>query len=464
MVKVRSSRRVASLKPSDYNHEIDLVNHEELDGDSRTVLTPAADARRGSTTSRLVSLVGDSGQEDGSQAEGSRANETSTLDQQNKAVVDTSDEDGNRLQPEESQYQVSTQPSIEIQAATPDVFHDPTSRVMPNRPREAREVAVDVLYENERGGFMCGIALFSSKALGGLDPPAWTNAYHKPSPTNIYTAVVPDPSWEWIWSEWRINYEEGVDEGGWEYSFAFSKVFSWHEARWWNSFVRRRVWIRKRAKRRLEDMESSGNLLNSDYFTIQPASSRNSSRRTGASMASSRDPSRSSMTRTSIKAMEEAQEIENIETLLSVLRSSRIDREKREAVENYLQHAMDLSQLQDEMHEIMSIFVFQASRRQLLTHLMRTYDDTVRKLEDIDSKDNKDLIERKKALEAAVKHADEEVSKLAFWSDVKKMAESGQLRLSLDEDQDWYEAHPGLDRSGPSPPNMGELPGSKGSK
>lgn len=121
---------------------------------------------------------------------------------------------------------------------------------------------------------------------------------------------------------------------------------------------------------------------------------------------------------------------------------------------------MDLSQLQDEMHEIMSIFVFQASRRQLLTHLMRKYDDTARKLEENDNKDNKNLQERKKALEAAVKHADEEVSKLAYWSDVKKMAERGELRLSLDEDQGWYEARPGLDRSGPNAPNMGELPGS----
>ncbi|KAH0593072.1 hypothetical protein MHUMG1_09073 [Metarhizium humberi] len=462
MVKVRSSRRVAGLKPGDYDHEIGLVNHDGVDDDSHTVLTSDVDTRRGSTTSRLISLAGDSGQEDeATRAQGSQANKNRIHDQQNSVVVvDVSEESDNRLRPEDSLPQPSTQPSIEVHAATPDIFHDPTHRIMPKQPRETREVAIDVMYENERGGFMCGIALFSSKALGGLDPPAWTNAYHKPSLTNIYNAVVPDPSWEWIWSEWRINYEEGVDEGGWEYSFAFSKMFSWHEPSWWNSFVRRRVWIRKRARRRSADLNSSGNLLNSDYFTIRPASSRSTNRRSVASVASSRVPSKSSLTRTSIKEVEEAQEIENIETLLSVLRSSRIDREKREAVENYLDHAMDLSQLQDEMHEIMSIFVFQASRRQLLTHLMRKYDDTARKLEQNDKKDNKNLQARKKALEAAVKHADEEVSKLAYWSDVKKMAERGELRLSLDEDQGWYEARPGLDRSGPNAPNMGELPGS----
>lgn len=167
------------------------------------------------------------------------------------------------------------------------------------------------------------------------------------------------------------------------------------------------------------------------------------------------------MTHTSIKEVEEPLEIEDIETLLSVLRSSRIDREKREAVDNYLEHAMDLSQLQDEMHEIMAIFVFQASRRQLLGHLMRKYDETVRKLEDNANKDDKQLLEQKEALEAAVKHADEEVSKLAYWSDVKKMAERGETRLSLDDDQGWYDTHPGLDRSGPSAPNMGKLPGPK---
>lgn len=223
--------------------------------------------------------------------------------------------------------------------------------------------------------------------------------------------------------------------------------------------MRRRVWIRKRAKRRPEDMDCSGNLLNSDYFTVRPASYRSSKRRSTGSLASSRVPSKSSMTHTSIKEVEEPLEIEDVETLLSVLRSSRIDREKREAVENYLEHAVDLSQLQDEMHEIMAIFVFQASRRQLLGYLMRKYDDTIRKLEESDHKDNKELLERKEALEAAVKHADEEVSKLAYWSDVKKMAERGELRLSLDDDQGWYEAHAGLDRSAPAAPNMGKLPG-----
>ncbi|KAG8427804.1 hypothetical protein J3459_006339 [Metarhizium acridum] len=179
MVKVRSSRRVAGLKPGDYDHEIALVNHDGVDDDSHTVLTVGSGKKMRQPGLKVA-----------------RQTENGIHDQQNSVVVvDVSEESDNRLRPEDSLPQPSTQPSIEVHAATPDVFHDPTHRIMPKQPSETREVAIDVLYENERGGFMCGIALFSSKALGGLDPPAWTNAYHKPSLTNIYTAVVPDPSW-----------------------------------------------------------------------------------------------------------------------------------------------------------------------------------------------------------------------------------------------------------------------------
>lgn len=116
MVKVRSSRRVAGLKPGDYDHEIGLVNHDGVDDDSHTVLTSDADTHRGSTTSRLISLAGDSGQEDeATRAEGSQANKNRIHDQQNSVVVvDVSEESDNRLRPEDSLPQPSTQPSIEV--------------------------------------------------------------------------------------------------------------------------------------------------------------------------------------------------------------------------------------------------------------------------------------------------------------------------------------------------------------
>lgn len=57
---------------------------------------------------------------------------------------------------------------------TPEPFHGDHTQAKTKTPHMARETVIDVLYENERGGFLCGIALFSSQALGGLDPPAWS--------------------------------------------------------------------------------------------------------------------------------------------------------------------------------------------------------------------------------------------------------------------------------------------------
>lgn len=251
-----------------------------------------------------------------------------------------------------------------------------------------------------------------------------------------------------------------MDDGGWEYSFAFSKKFSWHGARWWNSFVRRRAWIRKRARKRALDTSADPHMLNVDYFTVRPASYR--SHRSNGSVASSRAPSKFSMTQLSTSEVEEGQpDIEDIETLLQILRHARIDREKREAVENYLDNAMDLPALQHEMHEIMSLFIFQASRRQLLSYLMRKHQETVEGLGEKENKDKAALLQRKKALDAAIKHADEEVRKLAYWSDVKQMADGGELSDPMDAERGWHEAkaYQGLDRSGPVEPNKGKLPG-----
>ncbi|UNI20814.1 hypothetical protein JDV02_006867 [Purpureocillium takamizusanense] len=470
MVRVRTSRRVSGLRPSDYDHEIDLVNHDEAE---LVQAQSSDDATRGaSTSSHLASIAGQTEQDQGLQA-GERTGNTSTATQQSSRDELTLAEEqlqrDRSLPTEELQHEASLphpalRPSIEVQAPTPDAFNEASHRIMPKRPREKRETAIDILYENERGGFLCGIALFSSQALGGLDPPAWTNAYHKTSPTSIHTAQVPDPTWEWVWPEWRINHQEGMDDDGWEYSFAFGKKFSWHEARWWNSFVRRRAWIRKRAKKRLETIPSDPQLLNTDYFIIRPASYR-SRTSNGTSLASSRAPSKLSSAEASIsEADEPLPDIEDIETLLRTLRLARIDREKREAVENYVEHGADLEALQREMHEIMSLFVFQASRKQLLGHLMRKHEETVAKLAEKGTENKTGLTKRREALDAAITHAHEEVKRLSYWSDMKQMAENGELRSSLEAEQGWYDtdAYQGLDQSGPSAPNRGKLPGPKG--
>jgi hypothetical protein len=291
--------------------------------------------------------------------------------------------------------------------------------------------------------------LFSSKALGNLDPPAWTNSAHRFSPTDISTAQVPDPSWEWAWPEWRINHDEDVDEEGWSYSFAFYKKFSWHKARWWNSFVRRRAWIRKRVKKNGGYLAQDSHMLNPDYFTVRPSSERGRGR--SSSVASSRPGSRLSMSTANTDAGERPA-IEHADDLLHVLRVSRIDRERIEAVDNYLANAQDeLEGLQDIMHDIMSIFVFQASRRVLLSKLAEVHDKAVAEQKKRTVTDP-ELDRRVKHLAAAIEHADEEVRRLEYWSDVKGMAEEGDSKGAVDQKQGWDPSWRGVDKSGPPPP------------
>ncbi len=200
---------------------------------------------------------------------------------------------------------------------------------------------------------------------------------------------------------------------------------------------------------------SDPHLLNTDYFSVRPASQR--TRNTVGSLGS-RATSQASMAQSSIADFfEEMPDIEDLGTLMRILRLARIDREKREAIENYLEHATDIDGLQHEMHDIMALFIFQASRRLLLCHLLVKHNEAAKDLEGDDSQPNRS---RKDALDAALRHADEEVRKLAYWSDVKHMVASGESRISLEEDRaSFYETWQGIDQSGPQPPNRGKLPG-----
>lgn len=291
--------------------------------------------------------------------------------------------------------------------------------------------------------------LFSSKALGNLDPPPWTNYAHRPSPTDTQTAQVPDPSWEWAWPEWRVNHDEGVDEDGWEYSFAFYRKFSWHKARWWNSFVRRRAWIRKRVKKSGGYLAQDPHMLNPEYFTVRPSSEI--ARDRSSSRASSNRGSRLSTSTINDEDVEQLV-IKRADELLRALRLSRIDREKTEAVDNYLKNAQDdLDGLPSIMHEVMALFVFQASRRVLLGKLTEVYDKAAAEQKRVaDAVVHPDR--RVQNLAAAVKHADEEVRRLEYWSDVKSIAEEGESKGAVDRHQGWDPTWQGVDRSGPSAP------------
>ncbi|KAF4922119.1 Meiotically up-regulated gene 65 protein [Colletotrichum viniferum] len=461
MPSFRSSRRVTGLKDSDYDHEINLVNHEDRVA-SPSLETPN-DVTRASTGSRLLR------DEDQEEEEHNLSNGTDRdVDRNGNDEVassrDASSRGPSRLSQARERRKIPVltaqttagtgAPSIEVEEPTPHEapipIRDASRRERPSTAE--RESAIDVLWENERGCFCCRVPLFSGKALGNLDPSPWTNQFHKTSPTTIKTAQVPDPTWEWAWPEWRVHREEGVqmDEFGWEYSFMFSKKFSWHGPKWWNSFVRRRAWVRKRVKKKPEDVSEDPHMLNNDYFTVTPA---NHSR--ASSVGSRRESISKASMQTSIA--EEKPDIEDVWTLMAVLRAARIDREKIEAVENYLEHAKDnLEHLQDEMHDIMGIFVFQASRRLLLSHLTKIYDEHVA----TDGKEDEsgELEERRKHLEAAIKHADEEVKKLSYWSDVKGLAENGEATHAVEEGEGWNQSWQGVDQSGPAHANSGALP------
>lgn len=308
-----------------------------------------------------------------------------------------------------------------------------------------------MLYENERGGILCGIPLFSPAALGQLDPPHWTNSVHKPSPTGIDTAQVPDPSWTWVWPEWHINKDVDVDENGWEYSFMFAKAFSWHSARWYNSCVRRRAWTRKRVKRDAE-LESNGpHMLNAEYFTVRPSMDTIHSVGKASSHLSKASRARISISSWVSAKSGEKPDIEDIEALMSILKGSRIDREKLEAVDNFLEHGEEeISHLQHKMHDIMANLVFQASRRTLLFELDRVYDQALEELRD---NGTERLQRRSNHLRSAVRHADEECRRLEYWSDVKEVVRKGGTMTATDKGEGWDESWMGVDNSGPPEPD-----------
>jgi hypothetical protein len=243
------------------------------------------------------------------------------------------------------------------------------------------------------------------------------------------------------------------------YACGFWSGFKWHRPRWWDSFVRRRAWVRRRVRKTgemLDAVESNDPYrLNPDYFTVRPSSERARSRSRSHSRAGSRASSRLSVSTVggpaSIAPSADLEVIEHADELLEVLREGRIDREKIEAVHNYIANARDgLSGLPGIMHDIMGMFVFQASRRTLLTSLTEIYEGLMARLEteggDQESK------ERARYLGAAVKHADEEVRRLEYWSDVKGVADEGGSKGAADPQQGWSREWQGVDKSGPAAP------------
>lgn len=302
------------------------------------------------------------------------------------------------------------------------------------RTRESRRLKtevqeIDILYENQRGSFFCGIPLYSHSSLLPTDPSPWSNKEFKDSPVNITNAQVPDPSWEWTWKTWYVDMSHDVDEEGWQYSFAFGRNWVWHGTHpWFHSFVRRRRWLRKRVKcDHRSGHGKPGNLsdahhLTGDYFTIHSKRDRSPVDAVDGTAKTARPSSYISFPST-IDSDEPPDEVKDIATLLKALKLATIDREKIEVVKKFVRSGgEELVYLKDHIPGIMSFLVFQNSKTQILSFLKRTAKEARQhrqEHEDDDRPEGDAESRRIDNLLAAVDAANAEIGGLEYWSDRK---------------------------------------------
>lgn len=232
----------------------------------------------------------------------------------------------------------------------------------PHQAVQLPDGVIDVLYENQRGSFLCGIPLFSSAGLWVTDPYAWVNIEYKYSPFTVFNATVPDPTWEWVWRRWFVDMSGDVDENGWSYNINFTR-HHWHGHHiWYHSFVRRRRWLRKRRKTpSSKKTVRKANNPTEDYFTISSSTYKTTKTQTDGTQDFCHQEEDEHV----------SEKLENVGDLYDRLRSARLDREKLDAMDNFLQNSTELAALATEMRHILGFMIFQESRRQLLVLLAR---------------------------------------------------------------------------------------------
>lgn len=317
------------------------------------------------------------------------------------------------------------------------------------------DVEIDILYENQRGSFVFGMPLFSSNSLLNFDPAPWVNAYGNKSSVNITNAQLPDPSWEWAWSTWFVDMSQDVDEQGWQYSFMFQQRFAWHGTHpWFHSFVRRRRWLRKRVRKHIQLVDGKleaptvprSHALRSDYFSIHPAGEATPPPTLhGADQSSLGEHHHHE---------DEMEDIEDLPTLMCCLKRATVDREKINMILRYMdQGADDTEHFSDQIPHILSLFVFQHSRRQLLTRMTQKIDGASQHRKEHEKHHEAESEEEKRKIDNLVKGAqaaDAEVRKLEYWSDIRDMVRDGEVIGATDEAQGWDHGWQGIDQSGPS--------------
>jgi hypothetical protein len=107
------------------------------------------------------------------------------------------------------------------------------------------------------------------------------------------------------------------------------------------------------------------------------------------------------------------------------------------------------------MPAIMSMLVFQNSRRQLLSTLMERFEDARQHREDhqAQSKPEGDAEGRRiDDLLRAIDAADAQCKRLEYWSDIRKLAYEGAAGSATDPEHGWDDKWAGLDESGAKHP------------
>ena len=302
---------------------------------------------------------------------------------------------------------------------------------------------IDVLYENQRGMFLCGIPLYSANSLLNFDPAEWQNASFQDSPVDIRDAQLPDPSWRWAWRTWYVDMSHDVDESGWEYSFTFGSKFSWHGNHpWFHSFVRRRRWLRKRVKVHgvlSEKRESRGfreaHKLNTDYFTIHAAKRDRSRDSSGDRTVTLRSSAVNSLW-DETDDDDAFEEISDISTLLTAIKKARVDREKIMSVYRFVKQAGDeVVYLAENINPIMDDLVHQTSRRQLQHYLLRALDEATKACDSPDS-DSEEKEAQKCKVDNLIKAVDAtgiHVNDQDYWSDLKARTQAKDSASPIDQ-------------------------------
>ncbi|WEW60461.1 hypothetical protein PRK78_005947 [Emydomyces testavorans] len=275
---------------------------------------------------------------------------------------------------------------------------------------------IDVLYENQRGWFFCGVPYYSEKSLLNLDPAAWLTKSLDLSPVDITNAQLPDPSWEWAWKTWYIDMSYDVDEEGWQYSFSFASRFAWHGTHpWYHSFVRRRCWLRKRVKKAMKVPRRAGTAddRSQAYSVEEFITARTASRGQEPSIGAAERGSYRSATLQDQEEYISPDEITNTPVLMKAITRATLDREKIEAVKAFVHMGNEeLVFLEEKMPHIMSMLLFHASRRQLVEFLVSAIDEIPESTDDEAAKQRRSNLIN--AVDAAYRHYKD----LEFWGDI----------------------------------------------